>query len=297
MKLAGVIPPVLTPLLDDQTLDQAAFRALLKRCMDGGVGALFVGGTAGLGPLLPDRVWARTMEVAREEISERVPLLAGVMETSTPRARERIRILDGLGYRAFVLTPTFYLTPRTEAEFLAHFGACREATGMEMIAYNIPPCTGSSLPVNTILDMARRGWISACKESSGDRQFFADLCRRGREVGLAVFQGNRPDLRWLAELGAAGIVPVPGNVAPITVVRAWAAQRSPDAAAVQQAQTRLDALWGGLVHGFDFLSGSVYALAQLGIGTGHLLTPLPALSRERQQEINALLKELREDAR
>ena len=287
--LCGVIPPLITPLLDDTTLDEAAFRALLRRTAAGGVDGLFVGGTSGLGPLLPDRVWDRAMEVAREEVGQRLALLGGVMETSTPRAIERIRRLEALGYRRFVLTPTFYVVPQTDAEFLAHFGACREATAMEMIAYNIPPCTGSSMRVETLLEMARREWVRACKDSSGNREFFADLCRRGREVGLAVFQGNKLDLRSLAELGAGGIVPVPGNVAPHAVVEAWKARASTDPATVAKAQASLDALWSALVSGFDFLSGSVYALSRLGIGTGHMITPLQPLPTERKREIERLV--------
>lgn len=286
--LTGLIPPVLTPLLDDHTIDESSFRRLLDEILAGGADALFIGGTAGLGPLLPDAAWRHMMEIAISHVGNRAPLLAGVMETSTPRAIARISILEKLGYQRFVLTPTFYCVPRTEAEFLAHFGTCREATAMEMIAYNIPPCTGSSMSVDTILEMTRRGWIRACKESSGDRAFFADLCTRGRELGLAVFQGNKPDLAWLHSLGVAGIVPVPANVFPAELALAWR-ERAASPVTVAAHQDRINRLWSGLVHGWDFLGGSIHALSQRGLGTGHMLTPLQTTSPEGQVAIKQLL--------
>lgn len=39
--LSGIIPPLVTPLLDDDTLDVRGLECLIERLIDGGVNALF----------------------------------------------------------------------------------------------------------------------------------------------------------------------------------------------------------------------------------------------------------------
>lgn len=287
--LAGVIPPVLTPMTDDVTVDEPAFAALLKRMIDAGADGLFVGGTAGLGPLLTEAPWRRMVEIGQETAGGRVPVLAGVMETSTARAVERVRTLAAMGVKRYVLTPTFYITPRTADQFLRHFGAAAEASDLEMIVYNIPACTGSAIPPEVMLDMARRGWTRTVKDSSGDREVFETLCREGAAVGLGVFQGLKPELAWLAEIGAAGIVPVPANVEPETLVEGWRAATAGDTDRLPALQARIDALWGTLVEGYDFLSGAAYALSRQGMGSGYLPMPLSPCNPERQKAVDARL--------
>ena len=88
------------------------------------------------------------------------------MDTSARRVCEKIALLQQIGYRRFVLTPTFYIAVKAPSEHLRLFGQAKEAAGeMEMIAYNIPQCTGSALAVETMCEMVKRGWIRCCKES------------------------------------------------------------------------------------------------------------------------------------
>lgn len=289
--LRGIIPPLLTPLTASGGLDRAALRRLAARLLAGGVDAVFVGGTAGLGPLLTERLYAELMEESLAAFAGRLPLLAGVIETSTPRALERIRLLESLGVEHFVLTSTYYLAPRDQEQILTHFGRCAEATTMAMTAYDIPACVGVSITPETIAEMARRGWLAAVKDSSGDAAHFARLCALGRETGLPVFQGLRPVMLELQRLGAAGCVPVPGNVCPALFAQAWRAAQAGDVATAARLQERIDRLWSALVAPGDFLSGSLYALAQEGLLAELLPEPLSLAAPARRTAIDQALRE------
>src|SRR5439155_4996254 len=105
------------------------------------VQGLCVGGSAGEGPLLTEREWHRLMEITIQAAGSRVPLLAGVQDTSTRRVIEKIKAVAKLGYTQYVVTPTFYLPSKTAAEHLRLFGACVEASSIEVIPYNIPQLT------------------------------------------------------------------------------------------------------------------------------------------------------------
>ncbi|MHC4133316.1 MAG: dihydrodipicolinate synthase family protein, partial [Planctomycetota bacterium] len=171
--IEGLIVPLLTPVDTEEHVDEPAMRALIQHCLNGGANALFIGGSSGMGPLWPVAQWQRMMEIALDEVAGAVPLLGGVIETSTPRAIERIRLLEQLGYKHMAVTPTYYITPEKNEEFLSYFGACRDAADLNMIVYNIPSCTYTSIPVEVIADMAKRGWTQCIKESSGDKDYFS----------------------------------------------------------------------------------------------------------------------------
>ncbi len=289
--LSGVIVPMLTPLDEQGEPDIAALRRLMRRLIAGGVNGLFIGGTAGLGPLLCDDHWRMVMETAVDEAGRgaNVPLLAGVMETSTPRAILRIRHLESIGYRLFVLTPTFYVRTQQPDEFRRHFQECREATSMRLVAYNIPGCAGSSIPEDLIVRMMEDGWLAGVKDSSGDDALLERICAVGRPCGVPVFQGNRPDLQRLREIGASGMVPVPSNVDTAPFVEGWAAVRCGDVSAMRTAAQRIDLLWEILVgQANDWIAGTTYAIGRLGLGCGRSITPLNAASVEQRNTIDKL---------
>ena len=96
-----------------------------------------------------------------------------------------------------MLTPTFYIANKTPTEHLRLFGQAKKAAGkMEMVAYNIPQCTGSVLAVDTVCEMARRGWIRYCKESSGDLEVSQEPHpqRKGRRARRS---GGRRGSSWI----------------------------------------------------------------------------------------------------
>lgn len=187
-------------------MDEAAFRLLLDRLLGGGVHALFVTGTAGLGSFLTNGTYERAVRIAAEHVAGRVPVLAGVLEPSTARAVERARMARDAGADAVVAVAPFYFRVQNERQLLRHFELIRDAAE-EMAVYNLPGCTGTEIPLAVVGEMARRGWITACKDSSGNADYFAGLCRLGGETGLRVYQGLRPDFfrRSLTRLAQEGI--------------------------------------------------------------------------------------------
>jgi len=288
-RIKGVIVPTITPLDQNGNVDEKAFRRVIARCLDGGAEGVFVGGTSGFGPLLTQRNWQAAMEIAFSAVDNDHCLLGGVIETSTVRAIEKIRILEQIGFKAAAITPTFYITLTEDAQMLAHFGACREATDMEMVVYNIPSCTHSCISVAVLRTMAERGWFSVMKESSGDRAYFQKVMELAKAFGINVLQGHELDIAWGLTLGAVGIVPVCGNFEPTTFAAAVNAARSGDAALLEAAQKRAiyirDIL---LIQSGHWLSGIMYGLSAQGIGNGVPLLPLLELAPEKKKAIDAL---------
>jgi 4-hydroxy-tetrahydrodipicolinate synthase len=291
--IEGVVVPLLTLVDENEHVDEPALRNLISHCVRGGVDGIFVGGTAGLGPLLTDDQWKRLMEIARDEVPDSVLLLAGVIASSTCRAIERIRFLDRLGFENMVVTPTFYVTLTEYEEFLSHFDGCRQATDMNMIVYNIPSCTGSSIPIGAIAEMVAGGWTQTVKESSGDRDYFTAVVQALNDAGAGVLQGNEPDIAWGLSSGARGLVPVCGNYAPRLFAAAWKASQAGDEDQLNEIQAQISSVRKVLLMGDKhWLAGAFYGVHTLGIGDGHVTRPIQKLTQEQQQEIDALTEKL-----
>ena len=223
-------------------------------------------------PLLTWPEWIRMAEIAFDEAEKAgraLPLLGGASETSTGRVLERVKALKAIGYRYFVATPVYYLITETADEHFRLFGACHEAAdGMEMIPYNIPKFAGCNIPVETLVEMARRGWIHIVKESSGNLGYLRRVIDEGRPYGLRVFTGDESQMKAALEAGAAGIVPGCANFEPETFIEAYRAGVA-GCRGVGARRCPHDGAARGVGPGCAMLAGRIkYAVACLGIGSG-----------------------------
>jgi len=286
-KLHGVIVPVITPVDGEDRVDEPAFRKMIRHLSQSGVHGLFIGGSAGEGPLLAMREWIRMMEIALDENKNAVPLLAGAIDTSTQRVKEKIKVIAATGYPYFVVTPTYYIPLKTRDEHLRLFGECAEAAnGMEMIAYNIPGCTGSTIPIEAIGEMTRRKWIKYCKESSGDLDYFRKVLAENAPLGLNVFMGDEVSIAEGLRAGACGIVPVCANYDPAAFIRAYQVGVEGDPVELAKAQERIVYLKKNLVSaGPNWIAGLKYAVSLKGFGSGKPVSPLQPLTDVERQNV------------
>ena len=289
-RLHGVIVPAITFVDDNDRVEELAYRNLLRRLIEAGVHGIFAGGSAGEGPLLTLREWERVMIIAFDECRGKIPLLGGSMDTSTQRIIERLKILAEIGYEFFVVTPTFYGGSKLAEEQLRLFGECREhCDGMEMIAYNIPACTGSVISVETMCNMARRGWIRYCKDSSDDIRYFQRLVSEGEPLGLEPLIGSERNAAEGLLLGACGLVPVCANYNPSTYLAAHKART--DKQELTLCQNRINSMVQSLVlEPRSWLAGIKYAVSLTGIGSGKPVSPLESLNADEKRLINSFVQ-------
>jgi len=292
-ELAGVIVPIITPVDAEDKVDEAALRQIVRRLIAAGVNGLFVGGSAGEGPLLTFREWQRLLEIVMDENGGALPLLGGAMDTSVQRIRERVAALAAIGYQYFVVLPTYYHTLKVPAEHLRLFTACAEAgAGLSLIPYNLPSVTQSEIPVEVLAELAQRGLIRYCKESSGNLAYFKRLLVATAPFGLKVFMGDEASIADGLRAGAAGIVPVCANVEPEPYILVYQAAVRHDWDAVARAQERIMLLRQRLpLAGPNWTAGIKYALSTLGMGTGKPVSPLEPLTTAQMQALDAFLAE------
>ena len=290
-ELTGIVVPLLTPTDRQDRVDEGALRRSIERLIEAGVDGLFVGGSAGEGPLLVDTEWDRLVAIAADETRRRVHLMGGAQDTSTRRVVDKVRRLRAAGYRQIVVTPTYYVSTTTKAEHLRLVDACREAAeGADIIPYNIPQVTNSWIAVETFQQMAQDGWVRYCKESSGDPEYLRRLVTEAGAVGLKVFAGEERNAAQALRTGAVGLVPVCANIEPRTYLRLAAAAARGDEEEMEKLQGRIRDLVEVIVRGGPcWLAGPKYALARLGIGDGNPVSPLEPVGVEQAARIHEVL--------
>lgn len=181
-KFKGVIPPVVTPLTSAGELDKNSFKRSIDRMIEAGVNGLFILGSSGEVAFSTDARREEILRAAKEIVGDRVPLLAGCIDTETLRVIEHAKVAEKLGYDAIVATAPFYaLGGITEIE--RHFRKIHEAT-----SYLFSPtifqfvCT-SSFRATLLIRLGKDGVIAGVKDSSGDDVAFRFLVDDNKEAG------------------------------------------------------------------------------------------------------------------
>ncbi len=290
--LTGVVPPVCTPLDPRGEVDTGSLGRLVEHLVTGGVHGLFALGSTSEVAYLTDAQRATALEAVLKAADGRVPVLAGVIDTTTARVLDHARTAQALGADALVATAPFY-TRTHPKEIAGHFRAIRAAVDLPLFAYDIPVAVHSKLPGALVRELAEDGTLAGLKDSSGDegglRRLLVELGGRdGRRIGpapdFAVLTGSELTVDAALLAGADGVVPGIGNVDPAAYVRLYDACRAGDWAGAAAEQERLVALFGMVDAGPEAemgrsssaLGSFKAALHLLGV-IGHPATAAPQL--------------------
>ncbi|RDD90401.1 dihydrodipicolinate synthase family protein [Streptomyces parvulus] len=244
MPLRGVIPPVITPLTPAGDVDTGSLRRLAEHLVGAGVHGLFLLGSSGEAAYLTDAQRLTALEAAVDAAAGRVPVLAGVIDTTTARVLDRAADAVRAGADALVATAPFY-TRTHPVEVAGHFRRIREGAGLPLFAYDIPVAVHTKLPRDVVLELAADGTLAGLKDSSGDegslRRLLVEL--RARTTDFSVLTGSELTVDGALLAGADGVVPGLGNVDAHGYVRLYEAARAGDWATARAEQDRLAALF------------------------------------------------------
>ncbi|GAB3565815.1 dihydrodipicolinate synthase family protein [Spelaeicoccus albus] len=243
-RLTGVVPPLVTPLNDDYSVDENSLTRLVDHLLSAGVDGLFVLGSTGEAALLPPAERGRAVAAAVAAADGRVPVLVGAIDTATLRVIEHVRQAEELGADGVVVTAPFY-TRTHPAEIDRHFRDVKAATSLPVFAYDIPVSTGTKLSAGLLTNLGRDGVIAGVKDSSGDDAGIRALVLAAHDANLAGFSvltGSELTVDSAFGFGVDGNVPGLGNVDPagyVRLYRATAEGRWEDARAEQERLIRL----------------------------------------------------------
>jgi 4-hydroxy-tetrahydrodipicolinate synthase len=289
MNIHGIIPPVATPMRDNEDLDLPRLKWFLEHLIASGVHGVFVLGTNSEFYALDEREKQGVIATAVSHVNKRVPVFAGTGAEST---RETVRLTqmaehegaDGVS----VITP-YFISP-DQQEIFDHYRRIAEATRLPVLLYNNPStCGGLKIDVDTVARLAQIPNILGVKDSSGDLQNTLEFIRVVPD-SFAVLMGRDTLIFPALMMGARGAVPATGNIAPKLLVEIYERFRKGDLEGSKAAQRRLNPVRLALTLSTP-PGGVKAALALLGMSLGPSRSPVAPLSPDKQQKMRAALAE------
>jgi 4-hydroxy-tetrahydrodipicolinate synthase len=289
--LRGCATALVTPFTADGAVDEARYRALVERQIQGGVQVLVPCGTTGEAVTLSDEEQAALIGMTVSAARGRARVLAGAGSNATAQSIERAVAARAAGADAVLVVAPYYNKP-TQAGLAAHYLAVADAVpGTPLVIYNVPGRTSSNVTATTVLELARAvPDIVAVKEASGDfAQIMAIL--RGRPTGFLVLSGDDAVTLPLIALGADGVVSVVSNEVPDLMVALTTAALTGDWDAARALHYRLLPLME--TNFIESNPGPVKAaLAALGLLEEHLRLPLVPVQDATRTRVRAVLADL-----
>ncbi len=229
--LRGAFTALVTPFTADGSLDEGAFRRLVRWQVLAGIDGLVPCGTTGEAPTLSaderDRLIAATVETVAERPSRgRVQVIAGTGTNDTAATIRATRRAAALGADAALVVAPYYNRP--DSRMLdAHFRAVADEGDLPIVVYNVPSRTGTNVDVATFLRLAEHPRVIAIKEAGGNLEQIARICAE-RPADVAVLAGDDAWTLPILALGGDGVVSVASNEIPGELAALCSAARAGD---------------------------------------------------------------------
>jgi len=290
-RFRGSITALVTPFRSDsdRSIDEDAFRALVRRQIAAGTHGLVPCGTTGESPTLSHAEHRRVVEICVEEAAGRTPVMASAGSNATAEAVALAEFAEQAGADG-VLAVTGYYNKPSQAGLLGHYEKLAAATRLPIFIYNVPARTVADVSPATMAKLSRISNIVGVKDATGDLARMAAhrlacgedfICLSGEDATAVGFNA----------MGGAGCISVLSNIAPAECARLQEATLAGDFAAALSLQDALHPLASAL-----FLDTSPapakYALSRLGLCEDAVRSPLAPASEEARARVDAALQGL-----
>lgn len=267
---------LVTPMGLDGKLDLAAWHRLLDFHLSEGTDGVVVGGTTGESAALTDAELRQLIVVAREQIGDRMALIAGAGLSSTAATLDRVSWISELGVDGLLIVTPAYVKPTQEGLY-QHYRLCAERASVPVVLYNVPGRTACDLLPVTVARLAELPRIVAIKEAVADIARIRQL--RASAPKLTVLSGDDGTACAALFAGAEGVISVTANVAPRLMAEMVKAGRAGDRAQAEAVNARLAPLHSAL-----FVEGNPipakWVLEQMGLIADGIRLPLTPLAAE-----------------
>jgi 4-hydroxy-tetrahydrodipicolinate synthase len=290
IRFEGIFSPTITPLDEKERVDELGFVNQLNRLIDNGIHGIYLLGTSGEFTTLTNAERERAMDIAVKAVGGRVPIICGVMDTSTQRVIQNIEIAEQFGVDTVAATPGYYYSSTDDADLIEFYKTIAASTELPVFIYNIPSTVKTAIKPQVVAELAEDcDNIVGIKDSSGDwTNCLSLLTLLGDRTDFAIMLGSHTALGAAVLFGADGGVVSIANVAPKESVALYNAAKARDIDEVHRLQKLLLRLSKVYTYG-QGVSGMKACLEILGVCSAHTTSPLLPISDAAKVELRQLL--------
>ena len=238
VEIKGIIPPILTPMNDDESINEAELRHQVDRMIDAGVSGIFAFGTNGEAYALSHKEKVQILKVVVDETKKRVPVYAGTGCVTTKETITLSKEAEEIGADILsVIVP--YFAAASQDELYDHYKAVAESVKLPVVLYNIPARTGNALAPATVARLAKDiPNIMGAKDSSGNFDNMKQYIELTQDIGkdFSVLSGNDSLILPALMFGGKGGIAGCANVFPHTMVEIYKAFKAGDIERAKKVQ-------------------------------------------------------------
>ncbi|NBW51469.1 MAG: 4-hydroxy-tetrahydrodipicolinate synthase [Betaproteobacteria bacterium] len=286
--IRGSIVALITPMLDDGSVDYPALRKLIDWHIAEGTDCIGVVGTTGESPTVSVEEHCEIIRASVEQAAGRVPIMAGCGGNSTREAIALAKFAKQVGADCQLQVVPYYNKPTQEGQY-QHFKAIAEATGdLPIVLYNVPGRSVADMTHDTVLRLTQVPGIVGIKEATGNIERAQWLIKDAPKE-FSIYSGDDPTAVALMLCGGHGNVSVTANVAPRLMHELCVAAIAGNVAQAMEIQMKLLP-----VHKALFIESNPipvkWAVSRMGLSKSALRLPLTPLTDASQPVLEHALQ-------
>lgn len=208
---------LVTPFLDDTSIDFTTLEKLVNRQVERGVHFLVPCGTTGESVTMAFDEQLEVIRATKNTAAGRVPVMAGVGGNNTAEVARRLRAVEELGVDAILSVTPYYNRPSQQGLF-EHYKQLAGSTSLPLVVYSVAGRTGVNVEPETLLRLAEIPNIAGVKEASGNISQIARICA-ALPADFAVYSGDDAMTIPVIALGGRGIISVASNEIPAAMAK------------------------------------------------------------------------------
>jgi len=297
----GIIPPMITPLRPDFSLDIARTERLIEHLIDGGVHGIFILGTTGEFAGLSSAVKSDLIQITCQQVKGRVPILVGVTDCSFTESVELAAIAHKSGAKALVAAPPFYMNIG-QAELINYYQKLADVVELPLFLYDMPSHTKINIEVESAVKLSKHPNIIGIKDSSGKIENFQALCEAFKQQPeFKIFVGPEELLAETLKIGGDGGVTGGANLFPKLYVALYEAFQKKEYDTVKKFQETILFLSNNLYqHGTyqsSYLKGLKAAMSFEGLCEDNFAPPLFSYTQSEKSILSSKFLLVKEKVR
>ena len=292
--LQGIIPPMVTPLNKDFSLDVESLEKLINHILEGGANGLFILGTTGEGPSLPYSIRHEMVEEVCRIVAGRVPVLVCITDTIFSEAIRLAQKAKEAGGAAVVTAPPYYF-PLNATDLYEYVEQMSAAVSLPLFLYNIPSHTKNAFSHETIINASKLPNVIGYKDSTCDMLAFHQL-HPLLDANFTQLIGPEELMGEFVLMGGHGGVNGGANVFPKLYTALYEAARGKNVEKMVTLQKKVREVSSTLYSlngkpGGTVLQGIKMALSALGICQEYIAPPLRQLGHAEKSKVEKFIDE------
>jgi 2-dehydro-3-deoxy-D-pentonate aldolase len=295
LPLKGIIPPLITPLLDNNTLDVEGLEKLIGHVISGGVHGLFILGTTGEATNLTYDLRKEMMLRTCELVNHRIPVVVGITDTSLSGSLEIADYAETIGIDGVVLAPPYYF-PLSQEEMQDYLENIAPRLSLPFLMYDIPSCTKIHMSIETVKKAKDLGAIGI-KDSSGDMAYLLNLIREFRDLpDFSIIAGTELFLPDAILNGGHGSIAGGANIFPRLFVDLYDAAINRDIDEIARLREKVmminSTVFSIVNYDSRIIKGIKCALSAMDICSDYMALPLRRYSEDDRSRVKQYVEDL-----